>query len=499
MNPDPFAPAAELRQSELHDRIFAADPSLIDRWRQLSGEDGWREGSGLQFRFATVKLQRAGWLHKRGKKWRATGLGRAALEEHPDAVAFYRDARHAYNHWKRHKDAFEAAADYAEALPEGRWAAAADVAAETGVDAAALVRLFRGVRPDGWHRLLADDGTLPRAARLTEPERDEWLRLLEDDSVSMVGGRADPQLRLPAADVRMMIVPADEEELRSRRAWLVRAPNAAGGDLIESVWLTEQVCSLRASRLRDLPPGVPAEQVGQAVREDYTGIGSQERDRLAAEFHMFLSRMNEGDIVVTNEGTDVYLGEIAGGPSFVSSVGERANLQRAVRWHNGAEPPDYDDLPDDFSALVSNPDAEIIELTSLLPELEKLLGGQDALVEQAMVLNPVGESFAKKLHIDQGRLQECVELLRERPQLIFYGPPGTGKTYLARHLAKHLTAGRPECVQLVQFHPAYSYEDFFEGYRPAKSADGTISFDLVRGPFRRLVSAARAHPGRPTC
>ncbi|RKS69079.1 dynein-related subfamily AAA family protein [Actinomadura pelletieri DSM 43383] len=92
---------------------------------------------------------------------------------------------------------------------------------------------------------------------------------------------------------------------------------------------------------------------------------------------------------------------------------------------------------------------------------------------------------------------QCVELLRERPQLILYGPPGTGKTYLARHLARHLTFGRPECVQLVQFHPAYSYEDFFEGYRPAKADDGTVSFDLVRGPFRRLVAAALAHPGRP--
>lgn len=30
-----------------------------------------------------------------------------------------------------------------------------------------------------------------------------------------------------------------------------------------------------------------------------------------------------------------------------------------------------------------------------------------------------------------------------------------------------------------------------------KSEDGTVSFDLARGPFRRLVTAALAHPGRP--
>jgi 5-methylcytosine-specific restriction protein B len=91
-----------------------------------------------------------------------------------------------------------------------------------------------------------------------------------------------------------------------------------------------------------------------------------------------------------------------------------------------------------------------------------------------------------------------VELLRDRPQLVFYGPPGTGKTYVAQALAEHLVGGKPENVQLVQFHPAYSYEDFFEGYRPRPSAEGVgVSFELTRGPLRRLADAARSHPGEP--
>ena len=51
-------------------------------------------------------------------------------------------------------------------------------------------------------------------------------------------------------------------------------------------------------------------------------------------------------------------------------------------------------------------------------------------------------------------LQEVIDLLWERKQLIFYGPPGTGKTYLARAIARHVTD--TENVKLVQFHPAYS-------------------------------------------
>jgi hypothetical protein len=85
-------------------------------------------------------------------------------------------------------------------------------------------------------------------------------------------------------------------------------------------------------------------------------------------------------------------------------------------------------------------------------------------------------------------------VLRDRRQLIFYGPPGTGKTYLAQAICEHLTDR--EAIKLVQFHPAYSYEDFFEGFRPVSSADGSgVAFKLSPGPFRRLVDAARENPG----
>ncbi|SCC63811.1 MULTISPECIES: McrB family protein [Rhodococcus] len=84
------------------------------------------------------------------------------------------------------------------------------------------------------------------------------------------------------------------------------------------------------------------------------------------------------------------------------------------------------------------------------------------------------------------------DLLRDRPQLIFYGPPGTGKTYIAKTLARHLAG--PDNVTIVQFHPAYSYEDFFEGFRPTPRSDGQVGFELKPGPMRRLTDRARKHP-----
>ena len=97
--------------------------------------------------------------------------------------------------------------------------------------------------------------------------------------------------------------------------------------------------------------------------------------------------------------------------------------------------------------------------------------------------------------MDLEPLQEIAELLEENRQLVLYGPPGTGKTYLAKHLAAELAGDTTdERVKLVQFHPSYAYEDFFEGFRPDKTDEGQVSFKLVAGPLRRIAEEA-AKPG----
>lgn len=103
--------------------------------------------------------------------------------------------------------------------------------------------------------------------------------------------------------------------------------------------------------------------------------------------------------------------------------------------------------------------------------------------------------LARSLYVDEAWLQDCIRLLRDRRQLIFYGPPGTGKTYIAQRLARHITD--PANIKLVQFHPAYSYEDFFEGFRPREGDDGQVAFALKPGPLRKLVTQAVENPTTP--
>jgi 5-methylcytosine-specific restriction enzyme B len=98
--------------------------------------------------------------------------------------------------------------------------------------------------------------------------------------------------------------------------------------------------------------------------------------------------------------------------------------------------------------------------------------------------------LADELHLPPAFLTEVVELLEDKRQMVLYGPPGTGKTFLAQRLGSHLGAG---AVELVQFHPSYTYEDFVEGYRPNPAG----GFELRHGPLRRLAARAEANPGVP--
>ncbi|MEU5931131.1 AAA family ATPase [Micromonospora sp. NPDC047187] len=117
-------------------------------------------------------------------------------------------------------------------------------------------------------------------------------------------------------------------------------------------------------------------------------------------------------------------------------------------------------------------------------------GSETTAAGQAMAAaehNPIDlADLAHDLHLDEPFLDEVVQLLRDKGQVIFYGPPGTGKTFVARRLAAWLT-GNLARVRLVQFHPSYAYEDFVEGLRPRPDQPG---FHLVDGPLVEMARAA---------
>lgn len=101
-------------------------------------------------------------------------------------------------------------------------------------------------------------------------------------------------------------------------------------------------------------------------------------------------------------------------------------------------------------------------------------------------------ALSERLKLDEGWIARVIDALYRRGQIILYGPPGTGKTFVAKAITEALTT-KPDAARRIQFHPSYTYEDFFAGYRP-REKDGQLVFELTQGPLRRISDAARRDP-----
>jgi hypothetical protein len=108
--------------------------------------------------------------------------------------------------------------------------------------------------------------------------------------------------------------------------------------------------------------------------------------------------------------------------------------------------------------------------------------------------------FRRMTWLSDDWLKRARALLDMKRQLILQGVPGTGKTHVARCLARLLTAGRAGAVRLVQFHPAYSYEEFVEGIK-VRSVDAggrhEVTYPVEDGLLCSFAAEAERRPSEP--
>ena len=108
--------------------------------------------------------------------------------------------------------------------------------------------------------------------------------------------------------------------------------------------------------------------------------------------------------------------------------------------------------------------------------------------------------FRRATFLSDDWLRRARGLLDLKRQLILQGVPGTGKTHVARSLARLLTAGRDDAVRLVQFHPAYTYEEFVEGVKVRSvEMDGRhdVTYPVEDGLLCAFAAEAASRPSEP--
>jgi len=117
--------------------------------------------------------------------------------------------------------------------------------------------------------------------------------------------------------------------------------------------------------------------------------------------------------------------------------------------------------------------------------------------------NPTYSKVSKwyNLIISKRMLDETISLLNFKKQIILQGPPGTGKTYTAKNIAEQIIFGeiskdkkiqkakleKSEQFRIIQFHPAFSYEDFVRGIS-AKATGEKVAYEVEN---RILASYAK--------
>ena len=153
-----------------------------------------------------------------------------------------------------------------------------------------------------------------------------------------------------------------------------------------------------------------------------------------------------------------------------------------------------------------------LEREGIIPEYPKE-EDHDWFSKNVFLLNIINDEFSNELVVGQTDkyylsifVWELYENLSNpfslKKQIVKYGAPGTGKTYQARQqtsllfdiwkeeFAPNSSFTHGSQIELVQFHPSFSYEDFMEGLRPDLDRNGAAQLSLQNGVFKNFCRNA---------
>ncbi|MEA2575231.1 MAG: 5-methylcytosine-specific restriction enzyme [Chloroflexia bacterium] len=197
-----------------------------------------------------------------------------------------------------------------------------------------------------------------------------------------------------------------------------------------------------------------------------------------------LSRLSEQEYGALEALLIVRNPELAG--AFAAVDAGAVPPQAGAYAYEDGEGPGVDGVPEIAQAILREQAPEYTTQATLRPGMPSLPAVRNLAELQALTSLPLE------------MLEETRDLLEDTGQIVLSGPPGTGKTWLARGLASLVTGGPAGAarVQVVQFHPSTTYEDFIEGLKPQVDTWGRVTYAVIPGVFVRLCDQARNDPDR---
>lgn len=149
-----------------------------------------------------------------------------------------------------------------------------------------------------------------------------------------------------------------------------------------------------------------------------------------------------------------------------------------------------------------NPAALLYAIARIYPEFRQSMVDMHPGLAQLFSYIPLGPESSGRPGVttlpelgdepDEAINEALASLEKGRP-VILKGPPGTSKSFSARQIARILTENNPDRVRCIQFHSAWSYEDFVEGQRVTTRANEMV-IEPVAKVFKDLCLKAINHP-----
>ena len=251
----------------------------------------------------------------------------------------------------------------------------------------------------------------------------------------------------------------------------------------------------------DLAEYKTAETLRQRVFEEY---GEKGTELDLKQLRDFLHEIQKGDMVFVKRGIKelVGFGEVTSDYFYDPDQPEYRHLRKAEWRKKGSWiiPDNMKSLPVKTLTELTDPE-RVKQLLTLIENDAKLQVSEETTNSDAVIRQAPAPSYysldecAENTGFDKGRINSWKAAIKRKKQAIFFGPPGTGKTFLSEHLARHIVGGTDGMCDCIQFHPAYSYEEFMQGIRPEVAEKGNLHFVLKSGRFLEFCARAEQRKG----